>query len=368
MIVGTPKEIKNNEARVGLNPASVKALVLAGHEVIVEKGAGFGSGYSDNDFKAAGARLCPDAQAVYAEAEMIVKVKEPLEAEYQLIRDGQIVFTYFHFASSNKLTEAMLNSKAVCIAYETVEDSEGRLPLLIPMSEVAGRMSIQQGAKYLEKPQQGKGILLGGVAGVSPAKVVIIGGGVVGTEAAKMAAGLGANIILFDINLNRLRQLGEILPANVTPLYSTHDSLTKHLADCDLVIGAVLVPGAKAPKIITRSMLKKMEKGTVIVDVAVDQGGCIETCKPTTHENPIFIEEGIVHYCVANIPGAVPITSTNALNNATLKYVLALANKGWKKACQDDPLLAKGLNIIDGKATHKAIADTFSLSLYENAF
>ena len=366
MTIGTPKEVKNNESRVGLHPANAAALVRAGHKVIIESGAGQGSGYTDEDYMAIGAEILPDAAAVYAEAEMIVKVKEPLAAEYSLIREGQILFTYFHFASSRALTEAMLERKAICIAYETVEDKEGRLPLLIPMSEVAGRMSVQQGAKYLEKPQQGKGVLLGGVAGVNPAKVVIIGGGVVGTEAAKMAAGLGAQVFLFDINLNRLRQLGEILPPNVTPLYSTQESLAQHLADCDLVIGAVLVPGAKAPKIITREMLKQMEKGTVVVDVAVDQGGCMESCRPTTHEDPIFIENDIVHYCVANIPGAVPITSTNALNNATLGYVLALANKGWKKACTDDPLLGKGLNIISGKTVHAAVAETFELPLYEN--
>ena len=350
---------------MGLHPANAAALVRAEHEVIIESGAGQGSGYTDEDYMAIGAEILPDTAAVYAEAEMIVKVKEPLAAEYSLIREGQILFTYFHFASSRALTEAMLERKAICIAYETVEDKEGKLPLLIPMSEVAGRMSVQQGAKYLEKPQQGKGILLGGVAGVSPAKVVIIGGGVVGTEAAKLAAGLGAQVFLFDINLNRLRQLGEILPPNVTPLYSTQESLAQHLADCDLVIGAVLVPGAKAPKIITREM-KQMEKGTVVVDVAVDQGGCMESCRPTTHGDPIFIEEDIVHYCVANIPGAVPITSTNALNNATLGYVLALANKGWKKACTDDPLLGKGLNIISGKTVHAAVAETFELPLYEN--
>ena len=366
MTIGTPKEIKNNEARVGLHPANTAALVSAGHQVIIEKGAGEGSGYSNEDYTAVGAEIRSNAAAVYAEADMIVKVKEPLAAEYSLIREGQILFTYFHFASSEELTNAMLERKAVCIAYETVEDKEGKLPLLIPMSEVAGRMSIQQGAKYLEKPQQGKGILLGGVAGVHPAKVVIIGGGIVGTEAAKMAAGLGANVYLFDINLNRLRQLGEVLPPNVIPLYANKENLMQQLANCDLVIGAVLVPGAKAPKIISREMLKKMEKGTVIVDVAVDQGGCVESCRPTTHEDPIYVEENIVHYCVANIPGAVPITSTNALNNATLDYVLTLANKGWKKACYDDPLLGKGLNIVLGKTVHAAVANTFGLALHEN--
>lgn len=367
MIIGSPKEIKNNEARVGLNTSSVSTLVRAGHKVFIEQGAGVGSGYSDSAYQKAGATILPDAQSLYAKAEMIVKVKEPLEEEYSLIQAHQIVFTYFHFASSETLTKAMLERKAVCIAYETVEDREGRLPLLIPMSEVAGRMSIQQGAKYLEKPQQGKGILLGGVAGVSPAKVVIIGGGVVGTEAAKMAAGLGANVYIFDINLNRLRELGEILPPNVTPLFSSHETILNHLADCDLVIGAVLVLGAKAPKIISKAMLRHLSAGSVLVDVAVDQGGCFETCRPTTHEDPIFIEDDIVHYCVANIPGAVPMTSTDALNNATLSYILAVANKGWEKACSDDPLLKKGLNMIHGKVVHEAVAHTFDLPLYENA-
>ena len=366
MIIGTPKEIKNNEFRVGLNTASVMALRSHGHSVLIETNAGIGSGMSDKDYIAAGATILASAEEVYAKAEMIVKVKEPLAAEYELIREGQIVFTYFHFASSLELTEAMIKSKAICIAYETVEDKQGRLPLLTPMSEVAGRMSIQQGAKYLEKPQGGKGQLLGGVPGSAPGKVMIIGAGVVGTEAAKMAAGLGAQVLLLDINLDRLRYLSEVLPPNVTPLYSTQETIEKNCADCDLIIGAVLIPGAKAPNIISREMLKNMQAGTVLVDVAVDQGGCFESCRPTTHEEPTFVIDDIVHYCVANIPGAVPMTSTNALNNTTLPYVQLLAKKGWKDACAQNEALKKGLSIYDGKIVHAPVANTFDLPLYEN--
>lgn len=366
MIIGTPKEIKNNEFRIGLNTASVMALTAHGHSVLIETNAGIGSGMSDKDYIAAGATILASAEEVYAKAEMIVKVKEPLAAEYELIREGQIVFTYFHFASSLELTEAMIKSKAICIAYETVEDKQGRLPLLTPMSEVAGRMSIQQGAKYLEKPQGGKGQLLGGVPGSAPGKVMIIGAGVVGTEAAKMAAGLGAQVLLLDINLDRLRYLSEVLPPNVTPLYSTQETIEKNCADCDLIIGAVLIPGAKAPNIISREMLKNMQAGTVLVDVAVDQGGCFESCRPTTHEEPTFVIDDIVHYCVANIPGAVPMTSTNALNNSTLPFVQLLAKKGWKDACTQNEALKKGLSIYDGKIVHAPVANTFDLPLYEN--
>ncbi|MDB2701879.1 alanine dehydrogenase [Flavobacteriaceae bacterium] len=366
MIIGTPKEIKNNEFRVGLNTASVMALTSHGHSVLIETNAGIGSGMSDKDYIAAGATILASAEEVYAKAEMIVKVKEPLAAEYDLIREGQIVFTYFHFASSLELTEAMIKSKAICIAYETVEDKQGRLPLLTPMSEVAGRMSIQQGAKYLEKPQGGKGQLLGGVPGSAPGKVMIIGAGVVGTEAAKMAAGLGAQVLLLDINLDRLRYLSEVLPPNVTHLYSTQETIEKNSTDCDLIIGAVLIPGAKAPNIISREMLKNMQAGTVLVDVAVDQGGCFESCRPTTHEEPTFVIDDIVHYCVANIPGAVPMTSTNALNNSTLPFVQLLAKKGWKDACTQNEALKKGLSIYDGKIVHAPVANTFDLPLYEN--
>ena len=367
MRIGTPKEIKNNESRVGLNTASVSALIQQGHELFIEKGAGLGSGYSDEAYQAAGATILNSAKQVYKTAEMIVKVKEPLPVEYDLIQEGQIVFTYFHFASSESLTKAMIAKKAICIAYETVEDNQRRLPLLTPMSEVAGRMSVQQGAKFLEKPKGGKGILLGGVAGVRPANVMIIGGGIVGTEAAKMAAGLGAQVTLLDINLDRLRYLSEVLPANVTTLYSSEETILNLLKDVDLIIGAVLIPGAKAPKIIRKEMLQKMSPGTVLVDVAVDQGGCFETCQPTTHESPTYTIEGIIHYCVANIPGAVPMTSTDALNNVTLVFTKMIANKGWEKACTENKMLAKGLNIVEGKIVYKAIADTFALPFYENA-
>lgn len=367
MIIGTPKEIKNNEFRVGLNTASVMALTNQGHRVLLETRAGMGSGMSDEDYIVAGATIVASAEEVYAQADMIVKVKEPLASEYELIRAGQIVFTYFHFASSLELTEAMIKSKAICIAYETVEDKQGRLPLLTPMSEVAGRMSVQQGAKYLEKPQGGKGQLLGGVPGSAPAKVMIIGAGVVGTEAAKMAAGLGAQVLLLDINLDRLRYLSEILPPNVTPLYSSQESIAKNISDSDLIIGAVLIPGAKAPNIISRKMLQNMERGTVLVDVAVDQGGCFESCQPTTHEDPTYVVDGIVHYCVANIPGAVPMTATNALNNTTLPFVQLLADQGWREGCANNASLNQGLSIYDGKIVHAAVANTFGLPLYENA-
>ena len=366
MIIGTPKEIKNNEFRVGLNTASVMALTNQGHRVLLETRAGMGSGMSNEDYIVAGATIVASAEEVYAQADMIVKVKEPLASEYELIRAGQIVFTYFHFASSLELTKAMIKSKAICIAYETVEDKQGRLPLLTPMSEVAGRMSVQQGAKYLEKPQGGKGQLLGGVPGSAPAKVMIIGAGVVGTEAAKMAAGLGAQVLLLDINLDRLRYLSEILPPNVTPLYSSQESIAKNISDSDLIIGAVLIPGAKAPNIISRKMLQNMERGTVLVDVAVDQGGCFESCQPTTHEDPTYVVDGVVHYCVANIPGAVPMTATNALNNTTLPFVQLLANQGWREGCANNASLNQGLSIYDGKIVHAAVAITFGLPLYEN--
>ncbi|GFR77296.1 alanine dehydrogenase [Elysia marginata] len=291
---------------------------------------------------------------------MIVKVKEPLESEYSLIRSGQIVFTYFHFASYKPLLEAMVKSKAICIAYETVEDSLGRLPLLIPMSEVAGRMSIQEGAKYLEKPLGGKGILLGGVPGVEPAKVVILGGGVVGTEAAKIASGMGSKVYILDVNLNRLKHLSEILPKNVIPLFSNQYNINRLIKDADIVIGGVLIPGGKAPKLITREMLKEMQDGVVLVDVAVDQGGCIETCRPTTHEAPTFVIDGVVHYCVANMPGAVPYTSTVALNNATFGYVKKIADKGWELACKEDKGLCRGLNVVKGKIVYEAVANAFN--------
>ncbi|WP_269685339.1 alanine dehydrogenase [Flavobacterium lacustre] len=365
MIIGIPKEIKNNENRVALTPAGVAEFKKHGHEVYVQATAGENSGFSDKAYAEAGAKLLPTIEDVYSIAEMIIKVKEPIASEYPLIKKDQLLFTYFHFASSEPLTHAMIERGAVCLAYETVEKIDRSLPLLVPMSEVAGRMSIQEGAKYLEKPMQGKGILLGGVPGVPPAKVVVLGGGIVGTQAAKMAAGFGAKVTIMDVSLARLRYLSDIMPANVTTVMSNHYNIKEAIAEADLVIGAVLIPGAKAPHLITRDMLKLMSPGTVVVDVAVDQGGCIETCTPTTHENPTFVIDDIVHYCVANMPGAVPYTSTLALTNATLPYALQLADKGWKKACQDNEELKKGLNVADGKIVYRGVAEAWGLPLNE---
>ena len=361
MKVGIPKEIKNNENRVGMTPAGVAELTRRGHEVSVQHTAGDGSGFCDDDYIAAGARILPTIEAVYRESEMIVKVKEPIEPEYELVRQGQLLFTYFHFACEKELTEAMIRSKAVCLAYETVQQPDGSLPLLQPMSEVAGRMATLNGAYYLQKTKGGKGKLISGVPGVSPARVLILGGGVVGEAAARMAAGLGAEVTIADISLPRLRQLDIETPANVHTLYSSEHNIRQLLPSVDIVIGSVLVPGDKAPHLITRQMLSLMEPGTVLVDVAIDQGGCFETSHPTTHSDPVYIEDGIVHYCVANIPGSVPNTSTLALTNATLRYVLALADKGWRQACRDDASLAKGLNVVDGRVVYKAVADVFSL-------
>lgn len=361
MRIGIPKEIKNNENRVGMTPAGVAELIKHGHEVSVQHTAGEGSGFSDDDYIAVGARIQPAIECVYREADMIVKVKEPIEPEYDLVKPGQLIFTYFHFACDRPLTDAMIKSRGVCLAYETVQMPNGYLPLLQPMSEVAGRMATLNGAYYLQKTKGGKGKLISGVPGVSPAKVLVLGGGVVGEAAAMMAAGLGANVIIADISLPRLRQLALELPGNVHTLYSSEHNIRQQLKDVDIVVGAVLVPGAKAPQLITKDMLPLMEPGTVLVDVAIDQGGCFETSRPTTHSDPVFIEDGIVHYCVANIPGAVPNTSTLALTNATLKYTLALADKGWKQACKEDAALAKGLNIVEGKITFKAVADAFGL-------
>jgi alanine dehydrogenase len=365
MIIGIPKEIKNNENRVALTPAGVAEFKKHGHIVYVQKSAGENSGFSDKAYEDAGAELLPSIEAVYDIAEMIIKVKEPIALEYPLIKKDQLLFTYFHFASSEPLTYAMMDRKAVCLAYETVEKPDRSLPLLIPMSEVAGRMAIQEGAKYLEKPMKGKGILLGGVPGVPPAKVVVLGGGIVGTQAAKMAAGFGAQVTILDVSLPRLRYLSDVMPANVTTVMSNHYNVRDAISQADLVIGAVLIPGAKAPHLITRDMLKLMAPGTVVVDVAVDQGGCIETCTPTTHENPTFIIDDIVHYCVANMPGAVPYTSTLALTNATLPYALQLANKGWKKACAENEELKKGLNVAEGKIVYKGVSDAWGLP-FEN--
>ncbi|MDF1867961.1 MAG: alanine dehydrogenase [Saprospiraceae bacterium] len=365
MIIGVPKEIKPSENRVALTPAGAYELTKRGHTVYVQSTAGNGSGFSDDEYVTAGAKIQPTIEATYDIAEMIIKVKEPIQQEYNLIKKDQLVFTYFHFASYEPLTHAMIKSEAVCLAYETVELSDRSLPLLVPMSEVAGRMAIQEGAKYLEKPMKGRGILLGGVPGVPPAKVMILGGGIVGTQAAKMAAGLGANVTILDINLNRLRQLDDIMAANVNTVYSNSYNIRSLIKDYDLIVGAVLIPGAKAPNLITRDMLKEMRPGTVLVDVAVDQGGCIETCKPTTHEDPVFVIDDVVHYCVANMPGAVPYTSTIALTNATLPYAIQLADKGWKKACNENIPLRKGLNVVGGKVVYKGVADAFGLPYQE---
>ncbi len=361
MIIGVPKEIKNNENRVAMTPAGTKEFIKQGHPVYVQSTAGEGSGFSDESYVEAGAQILPTIEDVYEIAEMIVKVKEPIEPEYKLIKKDQLVFTYFHFASSEPLTMAMIESGSVCLAYETVETANRSLPLLVPMSEVAGRMAIQQGAKYLEKPLKGRGILLGGVPGVKPARVAILGGGIVGTQAAKMAAGLGADVTILDINLNRLRQLEDIMPANVRTVFSNEYNILHEAKRSDLIVGAVLIPGAKAPNLITREMLKYLKPGSVLVDVAVDQGGCIETCTPTTHENPTFIIDDVVHYCVANMPGAVPYTSTLALTNATLPYALQLANKGWVNACKQNRELELGLNVVNGKVVYQAVAEAFDL-------
>lgn len=363
MIIGIPKEIKNNENRVSLTPAGARELVKRGHTVYVQHTAGENSGFHDEEYIKAGAQILPSIEDVYGIAEMIIKVKEPIKPEYALVRKGQLLFTYFHFACDRELTDAMIKSGAVCLAYETVKDTHNTLPLLIPMSEVAGRMSIQEGARFLEKPQGGKGILLGGVPGVKPAKVLVLGGGVVGTQAALMAAGLGADVTICDISLPRLRQLNEFMPKNVKTMFSSTYNIEQELPTTDLVIGAVLIPGAKTPHLITHDMLKLMKKGSVMVDVAIDQGGCFETSHPTTHAEPIYEVDGIVHYCVANIPGAVPFTSTLALTNATLPYALKLADKGWEKACAEDPGLKLGLNVVDGKVTFPGVAEAFNMPL-----
>lgn len=361
MIIGVPKEIKNNENRVAVTPSGVVEFTKRGHEIFIQATAGEGSGFTDDQYEEAGAKILPTIEAVYDIAEMIIKVKEPIEAEYKLCKKDQLIFTYFHFASHEPLTKAMIESGAVCLAYETVERPDRSLPLLIPMSEVAGRMAVQEGAKYLEKPLKGRGILLGGVPGVRPAKVMILGGGVVGTNAAKMAAGMGADVTIMDLNLQRLRYLDDVMPANVNTFMSSEYNIRELISTHDLIIGAVLIPGAKAPHLVTKDMLKEMQPGTVLVDVAVDQGGCIETCKPTTHEDPTYIIDDVVHYCVANMPGAVPYTSTLALTNATLPYALQLANKGWKQACNDSKELKLGLNVINGEVVYKGVSEAFDM-------
>ena len=361
MKIGIPKEIKNNENRVALTPGGAKTLILNGHTVFVETHAGENSGFSDELYRKAGAQILSTAEEVFAIAEMIMKVKEPIKTEYKLIRPNQLLFTYFHFASNKELTLAMIESRAVCLAYETVEKADLTLPLLIPMSEVAGRMSIQEGARCLEKPKGGKGILLGGVPGVKPANVLVLGGGVVGTQAALMAAGLGAHVTIADISLPRLRYLSEIMPPNVDTLMSSPSNIEDILPHTDLVIGAVLIPGAKAPHVVTHDMLKLMQRGSVLVDVAIDQGGCFETSHATTHTDPVYEVDGILHYCVANIPGAVPFTSTLALTNATLPYAVQLANLGWEKACELNKDLHNGLNIVNGKIVFRAVAEALDL-------
>jgi len=365
MVIGVPKEIKSNENRIALVPAGSELLVAKGHPVLIEKGAGLGSGFGDEQYVSAGALILDTAEEVWAKAEMIMKVKEPIAVEWPRMRRGQVIYTYFHFAAAEDLTRAVIASGAIAIAYETVQLPNGELPLLTPMSEVAGRMAVQEGAKYLEKVHGGRGVLLGGVPGVAPAKVVIVGGGVVGINAAKMAAGLGASVTILDISLDRLRYLDDVLPANVKTIYSNRYNILEAIERADLVIGAVLLPGAKAPHLITRADLKRMQQGAVIVDVAVDQGGCVETIKPTTHENPTYFVDGILHYAVANMPGGVPRTSTLALTNATLPYALRLAKNGWKKACKEDRALALGLNVVEGKVVYPGVAEAFGLPLVE---
>jgi alanine dehydrogenase len=361
MKIGVPKEIKTNENRIALVPAGAEAFVAAGHSVMIEKGAGEGSGFPDEAYTRVGAKIGPDGDAVWREAEMIMKVKEPIAKEWPRMKRQQVIFTYFHFAADEKLTKAHLESGAVCIAYETVELPSRELPLLTPMSEVAGRMAVQEGAKYLEKLYGGRGVLLGGVPGVAPAKVVVLGGGIVGINAAKMAAGLGAKVTVLDLSLERLRYLSDVMPANVTLIYSNRHNILEQISTADLVVGAVLIPGAVAPRLIRREDLKTMQPGAVIVDVAIDQGGCVETIKATTHENPTYIVDGIIHYGVANMPGGVPRTSTLALTNATFPYAMQLANKGWKQALKENPALKKGLNVVDGKVTYAAVAEAFGL-------
>ncbi len=361
MIVGILKEIKAEENRVSMTPAGVEVLARKGHQVLVEKGAGIGSGFSDELYGVAGAEIVDTPAEVYGRAEMVMHVKEPQPQEYQMIRENQIVFTYFHFAASEDLTRAMMERQAVCIAYETIKDPDGTLPLLTPMSEVAGRMAIQQAARYLEKTQGGRGLLLGGVPGVDPATVVVIGGGVVGTHAAQMACGLGARVYLLDMSLPRLRYLSEIMPKNCFPLMSSPAKIRELSEKADVVVGAVLLHGAKAPRLITREMLSGMKPGAVLVDVAIDQGGCFETSKPTTHGSPTYVVDGIVHYCVANMPGAVPLTSTMALTNATLPYAVSLADKGWQECARQSKAVLEGLNIVAGKITYEGVAEAFAL-------
>jgi alanine dehydrogenase len=361
MIVGVPREVKADEYRVAMLPVGAEELTAAGHTVLIEAGAGLGSGLTDEQFRAADATVAPQAGEIWERADLIVKVKEPQADEYRRMRRGQVVFTYFHFAADEGLTRNVLASGITAIAYETLRDRQGRLPLLTPMSEVAGRMSIQQGAKYLERPQEGRGILLAGVPGVAPAEIVVLGGGVVGSNAAKVAAGFGASVYILDINLDRLRYLDDIMPPNVTTLYSDRHTILHALERADLVIGSVLIPGARAPRLVRADDLKRMKNGSVVVDVAIDQGGCFETSRPTTHHSPTFIVDGVIHYCVTNMPGAVGRTSTYALCNVTLPYVLEFANRGWAAAAADHAGVAEGINMIAGQVTNRAVAATFGL-------
>jgi alanine dehydrogenase len=361
MRVGVPKEVKADEYRVGMMPVGVATLVSAGHEVMVEEHAGVASGFTDDDYRKAGATIVATAAEIFAKSDMVVKVKEPQPAEIAMFRPGQIVFTYFHFAASAELTQQCLESEVVAIAYETIKDRAGRLPCLTPMSEIAGKMSIQEGAKYLEKPMMGRGILLGGVPGVAPAHVMVLGGGIVGTNAAKVAAGLGADVVIMDVNLERLRYLDDVMPANVKTIFSDPFTIREHLVQADLVVGAVLIPGAKAPRLITRQDLVAMKNGSVIVDVAIDQGGSVETARPTTHQQPTYVVEGVVHYCVTNMPGAVGRTSTIALCNATLPYALKIANKGYEKAAAEDPGFGEGINMVSGRVTNSAVAESLHM-------
>src|SRR5438270_8038647 len=365
MKIGVPKEIKTNENRIALVPAGAEALVAAGHSVMIEKGAGLGSGFSDADYTSVGAKIAPDAATVWKDSDLITQVKEPIKSEWPHMRKGQLIFTYFHFAADEELTKAHLKSGATCVAYETVELPSRELPLLTPMSEVAGRMAVQEGAKYLEKIYGGRGVLLGGVPGVAPGKVVILGGGIVGINAAKMAAGLGAKVTVLDLSLERLRYLSDVMPANVTLIYSNRHNILEQISTADLVVGAVRIPGAVAPRLIRREDLKPMQPGSVIVDVAIDQGGCVETIHATTHENPTYVVDGVIHYGVANMPGGVPRTSTLALTNATLPYAVKLANKGWKQALKENAALRKGLNMFEGKVTYPGVAEAFGMK-YED--
>jgi alanine dehydrogenase len=367
MKIGVPKEIKTNENRIALVPAGAEALISAGHSVLIEKGGGIGSGFTDEDYTSVGAKIAPDADTTWRESDMIMKVKEPIKVEWPRMKKDQLIFTYFHFAADEELTKAHLASGATCVAYETVELPTRELPLLTPMSEVAGRMAVQEGAKYLEKLYGGRGVLLGGVPGVAPAKVVILGGGIVGINAAKMAAGMGAKVVILDISLERLRYLSDVMPANVQTIHSNRHNILEQIATADLVVGGVLIPGAKAPKLVRREDLKSMQPGSVIVDVAIDQGGCVETIHATTHENPTYVVDGVIHYGVANMPGGVPRTSTLALTNATLPYALQLANKGWKRALKDNPALLKGLNITSGKVTYAGVAEAFGMKFEDPA-